>query len=607
MARVFSAFRSSLEWYLDRIFPCGWSHVDKRALGVIAKAILTGIAFVAVAGLLGTDFDSITPAIFVVLGIRIFASFVFFGEYKLSWTRASSRSAMIEVALGAVCLAIYGPVLLLTKMVSVPFLLLEWLVFQYLYNAAIFGYRHLYRYGIRPSRTVVIYGSSHRGARLAQQLHQSGSEVICFIDDSSHEHKMVIDGIPIYSLKQTIVKIRRTQSLDTLVFALDDASPERIDRRWKRLRSHFKDCKILPAAADTLRDRSFVNQLKDVTVEDLLARKPKDLDKAKISEFLKGRSVLITGAGGSIGSELARQCEAFGVRELLLLDHSEFNLYQIAEELPNAVPLMVSVTDKASLERVFEEYRPEIVIHAAAYKHVPLVEQNPMTGIRNNVAGTRNTIDLAIRYKAKKFVLISTDKAVRPTNVMGATKRVCELYAQNSNGQGTDIVAVRFGNVLGSSGSVIPKFKKLIEEGRDLPVTHPDITRYFMLIPEACSLVLQAGAIGHGGEVFILDMGEPVRIADLAHRMLKLSGRQDLNVVFTGLRPGEKLYEELLISDADLKTEYRSIMVTRPTKMPIDSLRKSIDRLLASDDPLEDLNRIVPEFDHRRDNRAAAA
>jgi len=230
-----------------------------------------------------------------------------------------------------------------------------------------------------------------------------------------------------------------------------------------------------------------------------------------------------------------------------------------------------------------------------------------MTGIRNNVAGTRNTIDLAIRYKAKKFVLISTDKAVRPTNVMGATKRVCELYAQNSNGQGTDIVAVRFGNVLGSSGSVIPKFKKLIEEGRDLPVTHPDITRYFMLIPEACSLVLQAGAIGHGGEVFILDMGEPVRIADLAHRMLKLSGRQDLNVVFTGLRPGEKLYEELLISDADLKTEYRSIMVTRPTKMPIDSLRKSIDRLLASDDPLEDLNRIVPEFDHRRDNRAAAA
>ncbi|MBK9576265.1 MAG: polysaccharide biosynthesis protein [Fibrobacteres bacterium] len=607
MAREFSALRSSLEWHLDKIFPCGWSRVDKRALGVIAKSILTGIAFLAVAGLLGEGFDSFAPAFFVVLGIRVFASFVFFGEYKLSWTRASSRSAIIELALGGVSVALYAPVLLLVGKATVSFLLLEWLVFQYLYNAAIFGYRHFYRYGIRPSKTVVIYGSNNRGARLAQQLEQTGSHVLCFIDDSAHEHKMVIDGIPIYSLKDTIVKIRRTQNLDTLVFALDNSSPERIDRRWKRLRSYFKDCKILPAAADTLRDRSFVNQLKDVTVEDLLARKPKDLDKAKISAFLKGRSVLITGAGGSIGSELARQCEAFGVRELLLLDHSEFNLYQIAEELPNAVPLMVSVTDKVSLERVFEEYRPEIVIHAAAYKHVPLVEQNPITGIRNNVAGTRNTIDLAIRYKARKFVLISTDKAVRPTNVMGATKRVCELYAQNSNGQGTDIVAVRFGNVLGSSGSVIPKFKKLIEEGRDLPVTHPDITRYFMLIPEACSLVLQAGAIGHGGEVFILDMGEPVRIADLAQRMLKLSGRPDLNVVYTGLRPGEKLYEELLISDADLKTEYRSIMVTRPTMMPIDSLRKSIDRLLASSDPLEELNRIVPEFDHRRDNRAAAA
>ncbi|QQS07601.1 MAG: polysaccharide biosynthesis protein [Fibrobacterota bacterium] len=589
------------------MYPRGWAQLDKRLLGVVAKILFGTVSFLFACKLLGHLQDPPWQALVVIVGVRIAASMVFFGEFRLSWTRASSRTGILELGLGLVSMAIYLPVVRWLGWVSVSFAVVEWLVFQYLYNAAIFGYRYFYRYGIRHHKTVVIYGSSNRGARLAQEMQQSGYSVLCFIDDSSHEHKMVIDGIPIYSLKQTIIKIRRTQNLDTLVFAMEDASPERIDRRWKRLRSYFKDCKILPAADNALWDRSFINQLKNVTVEDLLARKPKDLDKAKISAFLKGRSVLITGAGGSIGSEIARQCEAFGVRELLLLDHSEFNLYQIAEELPNAVPLMVSVTDKASLERVFETYKPEIVIHAAAYKHVPLVEQNPMTGIRNNVAGTRNTIDLAVKFKAKKFVLISTDKAVRPTNVMGATKRVCELYAQNSNGQGTDIVAVRFGNVLGSSGSVIPKFKKLIEEGRDLPVTHPDITRYFMLIPEACSLVLQAGAIGHGGEVFILDMGEPVRIADLAQRMLNLSGRPDLNVVFTGLRPGEKLYEELLISDADLKTEYKSIMVTRPTKMPIDSLRKSIDTLLASCDPLEDLTRIVPEFDHQRDNRAAAA
>lgn len=268
---------------------------------------------------------------------------------------------------------------------------------------------------------------------------------------------------------------------------------------------------------------------------------------------------------------------------------------------------MQSVVDKDSLNKTFESHKPDIVIHAAAYKHVPLVESNIEEGILNNIIGTKNVVDMSIIHHAQKVVLISTDKAVRPTNVMGATKRICELYAQNassislenSNGNGTDIVAVRFGNVLGSSGSVIPKFKSQIENGQNITVTHPDITRYFMLIPEACELVLQAGAIGTGGEIFILDMGEPIKIVDLAKKMIELSGRDDIKVEFSGLRPGEKLYEELLIDDSDAKTEYESITVAGKTEYDIVKLNQDIVELISAKDKIAKLKEIVPEFNHR--------
>lgn len=260
---------------------------------------------------------------------------------------------------------------------------------------------------------------------------------------------------------------------------------------------------------------------------------------------------------------------------------------------------MQSVVNLEEIDRTFQKYKPQIVIHAAAYKHVPLVEANIYEGILNNVVGTKNIIDISIKYGVQKFVMVSTDKAVRPTNVMGTTKRICELYAQNSNGRGTDIVAVRFGNVLGSSGSVIPKFKSQIQNGQNITVTHPDITRYFMLIPEACELVLQAGAIGTGGEIFILDMGEPIKIVDLAKKMIELSGRDDIKIEFTGLRPGEKLYEELLIDDTDAKTDYESITVAAPTQYDIERLNKDIEELLVCEDKIKKLNEIVPEFDHR--------
>lgn len=338
-------------------------------------------------------------------------------------------------------------------------------------------------------------------------------------------------------------------------------------------------------------------KLKEITVEDLLARHPKDLDLETIERFVRGKNILITGAGGSIGSEIAKQCEKFGASALTLVDSSEFNLYQIGEQIKDADLRLLSVREKSELQKIFTEVSPQIVIHAAAYKHVPICEHNQDMAVKNNVLGTKNVIDVGIENGVEKVVVISTDKAVRPTNVMGATKRVTELYAQNVESKDTEIVAVRFGNVLGSSGSVIPKFKQQIEQGGPVTVTHPEITRYFMLIPEACQLVLQTAAIARGGELFILDMGEPIKILDLAKQMIRLYGKEDdIEIEFTGLRPGEKLYEELLLDESQKETKYSSIFIAKPTEYDISQLIHDIDVLLEVDDKVGALQKIVPEF-----------
>ena len=340
--------------------------------------------------------------------------------------------------------------------------------------------------------------------------------------------------------------------------------------------------------------------LEELSIEDLLARHPQDLDTELIGRFIRGKRVLITGAGGSIGSEIARQCRRFGAAKLALVDHSEFQLYTVGEELPGAELDMLSVTERVLLQEKMDAFKPQIVIHAAAYKHVPLCEANKEAAVVNNVLGTKNVIDACIAAGVEKLVIVSTDKAVRPTNVMGATKRVTELYAGNVDSGATEIVAVRFGNVLGSSGSVIPKFKKQIETGGPVTVTHPEITRYFMLIPEACQLVLQAAAIARGGELFILDMGEPVKIVDLAKQMIRLYGKEDeVQIEFCGLRPGEKLYEELLIDESEKKTQYSSIFIAEKTDYSIETLQKDIETLLQADDKVAALKKIVPEFEHR--------
>lgn len=400
------------------------------------------------------------------------------------------------------------------------------------------------------------------------------------------------------------MKVQPLQELETLASAsganaaiiAKALEPSELDRLFERLNAlGINEIKI----AKLLGERE--ERLQDIAIEDLLARKPKDLDQQAIHAFVADKVIMITGAGGSIGSELCRQMLRYGAKRLILVDNSEYNLYALVEELglSRTSPALASVMNLGQMERLFRQYRPDIVLHAAAYKHVPMCEMNIRSAIENNVLGTKRVIDLAIAHKVPKVVLISTDKAVRPTSVMGATKRICELYAQNVPTEMTQVVAVRFGNVLGSSGSVIPKFKNQIEHGGPITVTHREMTRYFMLIPEACQLVLQAAAIAENRQIHVLDMGEPMRIVDLAEKMRKLYNKEDIDIVFTGLRPGEKLYEELLIDKNDRPTRYRSIFIGKTSYADFEALQKQIETLLQSDRPLERLQTIVPEFNHQ--------
>ncbi|MCX2683212.1 nucleoside-diphosphate sugar epimerase/dehydratase [Campylobacter sp. MIT 21-1685] len=346
------------------------------------------------------------------------------------------------------------------------------------------------------------------------------------------------------------------------------------------------------------------NKARNITIEDLLARKPKDLDDSAVAEFLKNKIVLVTGAGGSIGSELCKQCMKFGAQHLIMVEHSEFNLYKINEQLSafskKITPIMLSILDEKALDELLRRTKPDLILHAAAYKHVPLCEKNPHSALLNNIFGTKILTDLAKKNGVKKFVMISTDKAVRPTSIMGCSKRVCELYTLGCNDTNFEVACVRFGNVLGSSGSVIPKFQEQIATNKALTVTHPDIVRYFMLVSEAVQLVLQASAIAKGGELFVLDMGEPVKILDLAKKMLVLSNRQDLPIKITGLRPGEKLFEELLIDKNDVQTKYESIFVAKNETIDMQILNAQIQQLKNEKEIETVLKEIVPEFQHNK-------
>ena len=371
--------------------------------------------------------------------------------------------------------------------------------------------------------------------------------------------------------------------------------------------------KTLPGISDIIEGRISISQIKDVEIEDLLGREAVKLDEDSIHRYLTGKRVLVTGAAGSIGSEVCRQVARYAPAKLLLLDSAETPLYQIEMELSDAfpvlriVPILADIRQSNRLESVFETFMPEVIFHAAAYKHVPMIEYNPVEAISNNVIGTRRLVDYAHRFGVETFVMVSTDKAVNPTNIMGASKRVAEIYVQAlARLSKTKFTTVRFGNVLGSNGSVIPLFMEQINNGGPVTVTHRDVIRYFMTIPEATQLVLQTGCIGNGGEIFVLDMGEPIRIVDLAEQLINLSGLtpyDDIDIIFTGLRPGEKLFEELLIEgEGIMPTAHPKIKVLKSLRYDLNILEKKLDRLNSDAktnniaELMESLKNIVPEF-----------
>lgn len=414
--------------------------------------------------------------------------------------------------------------------------------------------------------------------------------IVGIIDDDISKLNRYILGVKVLGKRYDIPKIVKENEVDIIFFAINKI--DSISRRkiLEICQETGVKTRVLPTTEEVINKQGAMNSLRDVQIEDLLGREPVQLDNKNIQSLIKDKTVLVTGGGGSIGSELCRQIMKYTPEKLIILDIYENNLYDIEIELKAEYPkgqieaVIASIRDKARLEEVFEEFRPSLVFHAAAHKHVPLMENNPLEAIKNNVFGTYNVVNCANEYNVEKFVLISTDKAVNPTNIMGASKRLCEMIVQAKNKVSkTEYVAVRFGNVLGSNGSVIPLFKKQIEKGGPVTVTHKDITRFFMTIPEAVQLILQAVTYAEGGEIFVLDMGEPVKIYDLAVSLIKLLGYEpnvDIPIQITGLRPGEKLYEEILMEEEGLQaTKHNKIFVSQPMHLEMQELQEKLDIL----------------------------
>ena len=441
---------------------------------------------------------------------------------------------------------------------------------------------------------IMIIGAGEATSVLMREISNSryldNSKVVCIIDDDLGKVGKYIRGVKIVGTRDHIKEYARYYDIDEIIFAIPSASTKDKREILNICKETSCNLKILPGVYQMVDGEINIKDLRNVDVLDLLGRDPVKVDIESIMGYVKDKTVLVTGGGGSIGSELCRQLVSHKPKCLVIFDIYENNAYDIQQELKikypdaNVVTLIGSIRNTSRLESVFEQYKPDIVYHAAAHKHVPLMEVSPNEAIKNNVVGTWNVAKMADKYGVKKFVMISTDKAVNPTNVMGATKRICEMIIQSFNEKSkTDFVAVRFGNVLGSNGSVIPLFKRQIEAGGPVTVTHPDIIRYFMTIPEAVSLVLQAGAYAKGGEIFILDMGEPVKIDDLAKNLIRLSGYTlgvDMEIKYTGLRPGEKLYEELLMNEEGMQdTDNKLIHIGRPIEFDKEHFYEKLEEL----------------------------
>ena len=479
--------------------------------------------------------------------------------------------------------------------------------------------------GLTPVKTLVV-GAGAAGFMIVREMKNSkhlNRKIPCIVDDDPDKKGTYLHGVPVIGGKENIPEYVKKYGIEEIVIAIPTITPE----KQKELLEICKDCGckilILPGIYQLVNEEVSVSMLREVQIEDLLGRETVKLEMEEIMDYVQDKVVLVTGGGGSIGSEICRQVALHNPKTLIIFDIYENNAYEIQNELKREYPemdlqvLIGSVRNSRRVDSVFEKFHPELVFHAAAHKHVPLMEDSPNEAIKNNVLGTYNVANAADEFHAKKMVLISTDKAVRPTNIMGASKRLCELIVQSfAQTSECGYAAVRFGNVLGSNGSVIPLFRKQIQEGGPVTVTHPEIIRYFMTIPEAVSLVLQCGALAKGGEIFILDMGEPVKILDLAENMIRLSGYKpgtDIEIKFTGLRPGEKLYEELLIDEEGLSmTSKDKIFVAAPEKIDSELIISKIkamgeDAYAESEDIRYVVQEMVPEYVIRKVDAVAEA
>lgn len=556
--------------------------------------------------------------------------FVVWKLYKSVW-RYASATELVNIIFATTCAAIAQVVLCYAMHLYMPrsYYVIYWFLLSVLICGIRFSYRILRIVNMKrtslteknTSKNVMLIGAGAAANAILKEIEVSqyiNLRVKCIIDDHEGCHGKLLRGVPIVGGRDKIQDAVTQYGIDEIIYAIPSSST----KTKKEILDICKEtgCKLLtlPGMYQLINGDVSVAKLKEVEIEDLLGREPIQINIDEVLGYVSGKVVLVTGGGGSIGSELCRQIAGHNPKQLIIVDIYENNAYEIQQELIRKHPeldlvvLIASVRNTKRINSIFEKYRPNIVYHAAAHKHVPLMENSPNEAIKNNVMGTYKTAMAADKYGVEKFVLISTDKAVNPTNIMGASKRICEMIVQMMNQQSTtNFVAVRFGNVLGSNGSVIPLFKQQIAEGGPVTVTDPNIIRYFMTIPEAVSLVLQAGAYAKGGEIFVLDMGEPVKILDLATNLIKLSGYrpgEDIEIKFTGLRPGEKMYEELLMKEEGLKkTANKMIFIGKPIEFDAEQLKCQLEKLETDAnsevaDIRADVKEIVPTYTYEGHN-----
>ncbi len=583
------------------------NHIWKKiALMAIDVALLNAAFFLA----LGFRFEFQVPQSYldsllqhiIVFSIIFIVILYFFRLYESLWELASLDEFLL--ATGG-CVSGGIGIFIFDSIIKTPVPRSIVVLATILVTICVVGFRILFRVarrylsisdikGEKSVSRVMIVGAGSAGSIIIKEMKQnSGAKAlmpVCLVDDDPRKKGQRVLGVPVKGGSSDIPALAQHNAIDQIIIAIPSLSGERKSAIIEECRKTKCGIKIIPGIYELLSDHFILSQMRPINMEDLLGREQVELETEGISRYLTGKVVLISGGGGSIGSELARQIACFKPARLILMDIYENTTYEIQNELKRAYPdlnlvvLIASIRDRGQLDHIFTEERPDVVFHAAAHKHVPLMEENPIEAVKNNVFGTLNLAETADSHHVDKFVMISTDKAVNPTNVMGASKRICEMIIQAiAQKSDTEFGAVRFGNVLGSNGSVVPLFQKQIAAGGPVTVTHPDITRYFMTIPEASQLVLQAGAYAERGEIFILNMGKPVKIYELAKDLIQLSGLTpdvDIKIEFTGLRPGEKLYEEVLMSEEGVrKTAHDKIFIAEPGCYDFDRLKNELMEL----------------------------